>query len=125
MEFIMKRDMELVRKILLALEAAPDSSAAWNLSVEGYPNVEVAHHCWLIKEEGLAKGSDVTHKQSPNPEARLTCLTPAGHDFLEDARDDNRWSQAMATVKSAGGSLTIKVVGTILSRLALKAVGLT
>jgi hypothetical protein len=55
----MKRDMELIRNILLAVEASPTAwapSAVQELQMEGYTEEEVGYHALLIIEAGLARG---------------------------------------------------------------------
>jgi hypothetical protein len=120
----MKRDMELIRKILFAVEAAPDRSAAWDLTVRGHTEDQVRHHCWLAMKAGLAKGSDVSSISSPNPAACLTALTWEGHDFLEHARNDTHWNRAIDSIMSSGGALTIEILKAVLSKIAMQAAGL-
>ena len=68
----MKRDMDLCRKILIEVESWPTNA-------------------WLLAEEDLIQGLDLTgdgddvHRYAPR------CLTYKGHDFLEHARNDARW----------------------------------
>ena len=41
----MKRDMDLVRKILFEVEAKKPFEVIHNLSIEGYDKQEIAYHC--------------------------------------------------------------------------------
>lgn len=52
----MKRDMELCRKALLAIEDQYTDSSIVNLEVEGYDMATIAYHCGLLYDAGLIKG---------------------------------------------------------------------
>ena len=49
----MKRDMELVRLILLKIEEKYRSTAIYDLKVTGYDMETVAYHCKILNEAGL------------------------------------------------------------------------
>ena len=53
----MKRDLELIRKMVLAIEDAP-SGYAPELKFEGYTDEQVGYHAYLLLDAGLAKGED-------------------------------------------------------------------
>lgn len=55
----MKRDLNLVRKMLLAIEEAPTGWAP-ELSFEGYTQAQVGYHAYLLIDAGLARGSDAS-----------------------------------------------------------------
>ena len=101
----MKRDLSLIRKIVLAVEDAEGGSAPAALAIEGYDQAQIGYHAHLLIDAGIARGFDVTNLMSPGPEALITDLTWAGHEFAELARDDNRWQRVMAVVNSKGGGL--------------------
>ncbi|NQS89555.1 DUF2513 domain-containing protein, partial [Patescibacteria group bacterium] len=50
--YIMKRDMDLARKILLFLEANEDMRPKRNLPIEGYDSMLVQYHVNLLYEAG-------------------------------------------------------------------------
>ena len=52
--------MELVRKVIQALEESPDGYAPHILEIDGYSAQEVRHHAYLIIAYGLADGADMT-----------------------------------------------------------------
>lgn len=49
----MKRDMDLVRKILFALEARNSPKAVFVLPIEGYDELTVKYHLLLLAQAGL------------------------------------------------------------------------
>ena len=120
----MKRDMELVRKIALALEASPSGFAPRVLNIDGYSEEVVGYHALIMMEAGLLEGVDTTPWGSKSPYAAPTRLTWAGHEFVEEARDDTRWNRAMALVKDKGGSITIDLLTQLLASLMKNTFGL-
>ncbi len=119
----MKRDLELIRKIVLKMEDAPTGWAP-DLKIEGYSDAKIAYHCYLVADAGLAKGHDVTTAGSSGPEWMLSYLTWAGHEFAEAARDEGRWKQALGVVKEKGGAVTIAVLTELLTSLMKRAFGI-
>lgn len=118
----MKRDMELVRAILLALEARDHFSPSTAIEIEGYEEHEVGYHSLLILEAGLAEGDETTTRGS-GPTALLIRPTWEGHEFLDAAREPSVWGQAKDVVRKAGGaSLGIWVA--VLTDLVKRRVGL-
>ncbi|MBM3775142.1 MAG: DUF2513 domain-containing protein [Acidobacteria bacterium] len=112
----MKRDLNLIRKMVLAIEDAPTGFAP-SLSFDGYTEVQVGYHAYLLVDAGLAKGTDVTTMGSRAPQALITSLTWAGHEFTEAARDESQWKKTLATVKEKGGAITFEVLKQLLSIL--------
>ena len=99
----MKRNMDLVRSILLAIEENPTPS------VEGYlaiPEVEpgpVTYHLHLLKEAGYI---DAYAALDANTEYGFlmqdASLTWRGHEFLDDIRDAEIWKKTKAGAAKAG-----------------------
>lgn len=54
----MKRDMDLVRRILEVIEAHPYSMRGVELQPEGYSPEEVTYHVLLLHEAGLLRAID-------------------------------------------------------------------
>ncbi len=101
----MKRDMELVRKILLAVEAMEPTPQLRNPVIEGYDPYIVDHHVYLMSEAGLVKAIGTSTQQSgPLPRAAARHLTWEGHEALEVFRNDTVWQQTKTAVEKAGGA---------------------
>jgi hypothetical protein len=118
----MTRDFDLIRSILLQAEQAPSSQPLQTLSIEeSTPGSDVAEHIELMIEQRLIEGEVL----SRDPLAfGIYRLTWAGHDFLENARNDTIWKKVMAEAKSKGTSMTIVVLNGLLSKAAEKYAGL-
>ncbi|HVN76941.1 MAG TPA: DUF2513 domain-containing protein [Thermoanaerobaculaceae bacterium] len=119
----MKRDLDLIRKIVLAIEEAPTGFAP-TLSFDGYTQAQIGYHAWLLIDAGYATGADMTNMGSEGPEAMLRSLTWAGHEFADAARDDSRWNKALGMVKEKTGTVTIDLLKQLLGTLMKAALGL-
>lgn len=119
----MKRDLELIRKMVLAIEDGP-SGWAPDLKFDGYSDAQVGYHAYLLIDAGLARGQDASTMGSDAPEGFITSLTWAGHEFADAARDETRWKKAMGVVQEKGGTVTIGVLTQLLIVLMKGALGL-
>ena len=119
----MKRDMELVRKILLAVEESEHGSVH-GVQMEGYTAEQIGYHAHLMKEAGLIHAAVTTHLGSPSPEAMPTGLTSQGHDFLDAARSDTVWNRAMKKIRESGGSITFSALTALLKKLVEQQLGI-
>lgn len=119
----MKRDMDLIRKILLAIEESPTGYAPSPLVIPPYSEQEIGFNALLAIEHGLVTGEDVTGLGG-TPEGIPFRLTAAGFDFLDAARDDTRWNTAKATVAEKAGSVSLGVLTEILKRLTAGQLGI-
>lgn len=100
----MKRDLDLIRKLLLAMEAQEHGLIQEELTVEGYAQEQIGFHFYLIGEAGLAKVVEDTNLQSQSPSAFPLNLTWAGYEFLEAAKDETLWGKAKThLIKPTGG----------------------
>jgi len=122
----MKRDLELIRKMMLAIEDAPSGWAPWaqDLKFEGYTEAQVGYHAYLLIDAGLAKGEDASSMGGDSPIGIIRTLTWAGHEFADAARDETRWRKAMGVVQEKGGTVTIGVLTQLLAALMRGAFGL-
>lgn len=119
----MKRDMDLVRSILMTVEEHQHGFAPRDVAFEGFTEEQIGYHAYIMIEGGLVEGADVTTRGSDSPEAIITRLTWAGHEFLESAREPSRWKQAKELIKPVGGA-SIAVWTAVLTDLVKKNLGL-
>jgi hypothetical protein len=100
----MKRDFELVRKLLIELEGED------SVDLSPYTKEQVNYHKALIKEAGFAEGTihyPSTHQTDVPDLAMLKRLTWEGHEFLDKAKNDTVWNKAKAIIKDKGVSLSL------------------
>ena len=107
----MKRDMDLIRKILMKIEASDGGNI--ELNIPDYSQDQVYLHVELMKEYGLVEALVVRGDDGPQPEI-LACkvyrMTWEGHDFLNAAREDSIWNQAKEQCLKATGLLSIELL---------------
>jgi hypothetical protein len=102
----MKRDMDLIRLLLLQAEA--DKEAREKL--KAYDQKEVMYNAALLIDHGLAMGVVMRHGFNEVVRADIDCLTWEGHDFLDAARDNTLWRKAKAKVMKPGAAFTFEIV---------------
>jgi Hypothetical protein (DUF2513) len=102
----MKRDMNLIREILMWAESQEHGYTGGNPDIEGYSDEEVAYHVYLMSQAGLANAIDTGSIDSESPCALLLSLTWTGHEFLDAAKDDTIWTKAKETILKPGVSMT-------------------
>ena len=123
----MKRDMDLVRNLLLAIERdpqldgsvwkRPDGPEDWEIT--GCNEVEMAYHLRMLIEEGLVDGDETLSSPMPS----VSRLTWNGHEFLDDIRDPSVW----ASVKQRAGilaSVGLAIIGELAKAEIKKRLGL-
>lgn len=117
----MQRNMDLVRMILLRMERKASGSAPSDLGIMGYSPQEVGYHAHIMMQEGLIDGFDITSRESEHPEVLPMNLTWKGHEFLDLARDQERWNRAK-TIIAKVGSAPLSIWTKVLSDHLLKSV---
>lgn len=113
----MKRDMDLVRNILLAMEEHPRGFAP-GMHFDGYTDKQVGYHVYIMMQAGLLQGIDVTARDSGSPQAQPISLTWQGYEFLEAAREKTRWEKAKDVAAKVGG-LTFEMFKQLLGNILL------
>jgi hypothetical protein len=112
----MKRDLDLIRKILLAIEQK-DSLQPQEITIDDYDPDNVAYHILLLDEAGFVK-SYITEGAAGGIEAALVGrLTWAGHEFLEMARNDTIWEKAKKFLKEKSVSIPFVLLIELLKSL--------
>ncbi len=120
----MKRDMDLVRQILLKIEEHEHGRAPTELVIEGHTDEEVGYHVHLMGQAGLLKVADVTDMGSASPEAIPIGMMWAGHDFLDAAREPSLWEKAKQKLGAGFASVSFDVLKELLVALARGQLGL-
>lgn len=120
----MRRDLDLIREIVLAVEDLPGGSLNQELAIEGRTREEIGYHSYLIIDAGLAKGQDAGFLEDTSPIWHINHLTAAGHDFADASRSDTTWSKAKSQLREHGGSFTIEIVKEVLTRVVKGSLGL-
>ncbi|HDS1796128.1 DUF2513 domain-containing protein [Pseudomonas putida] len=100
----MRRDMDLLRSLLLRLEGESKVDSilryrAGELVIEGYTEDEVRYHYRLAVQAGLVDQGGA----GPLNGIQFRQLTWSGHDFVDAVRDNEIWSKTRQGASAAGG----------------------
>jgi hypothetical protein len=101
----MKRDMEIIRQILMDIEAHDKVDDVLKV---GDPHV--AYQVALMKEAGLVEAVIVENQMGLPAGAALMGLTWAGHDFLDASRDNTLWRNAVEHIIKPGASWSFSIL---------------
>ena len=116
----MKRDMDLVLKILRSVEAREDAGVAAPVAVEGYTAEQIGFHAKLLADAGRL---EVVAWGVGGVDRGYSCyyprgLTNEGYDFLEvankTAKDDKHWNKFKAVTAEHGLSVSVDVLKKLL-----------
>lgn len=105
----MKRDMELVRKLLITIEESNGHEALTLPS--DIDKVEVAYHLEIMDQAGFVKNN--TKWAGNKPYWIIASLTWDGHEFLDSVRNESIWNKTKEGIKMKGlelGSIPLEVI---------------
>ena len=96
----MKLDKDLVREILLAVEAHDEPEGLLALKIDDHSAEEVSYHVRLLDEAGLlaALNTGGIDRFRWQPQR----LTYKGHEFLDTVRDGEVWRRTKVGAEKAG-----------------------
>ena len=111
----MKRNMDLIRQLLLGIES--ETSTQHEFNIEGVDDLEKWYNVDLLVEANFIRGVAVRWAADGTGSyitfKGLVALTWHGHDFLNAVRDDTVWFEAKEKVHADGldmQSLTFDVI---------------
>ncbi len=105
----MRRDMELVRKIMLVLEASDRRLDSSTIRITGHAAECITEHLRLLDEAGLIEGIRAYSVEHSLKWIELR-LTWGGHDFLDAARNEVLWMETVAQVRHRTGAVPFDVL---------------
>jgi len=122
----MKRDFDLVRKLLVYFEEKPGPEHVKIPPIEGYDELTIKYHLVLLHDAGLLRCDPVTSSSSDRVIYVLPFdLTWDGHEFLAKIRDDGLWRKTKDTILSKGGQLTFNTITAVATTLMKKMIDMT
>lgn len=95
----MKRDMDLLRNILLSLEK--DSNPF--LDVYAEDNEDIYRHVEMLMDAGFIEGT-MLPKQDGVTEFEVERLTFAGCEYMDSIRNDKIWHKVKDRLNEVGGA---------------------
>jgi hypothetical protein len=118
----MKRDMDLMRDLLLEIEANDAVATPPPEDIE-----TVGHHLILLTEAGLIAGLTIEHSSDGRVMwyfKTVPRLTWEGHEFVDAARSNVVWNEARASISSKVDSVSLALLKQMLNELAAQQLGL-
>ncbi len=114
----MKRDMNLIRKLLFYFEETQDTEHEDLPKIEGYDAKLIKYHIFLMHDSNLLQCNPIKSKTTD----AVLYLTPLnltweGAEFLEQIRSDDTWNKINHTITSKGGVLTFNLINQVVEDL--------
>lgn len=111
----MKRDLDLIRKILLKIENFNVNEPLAVIKIEGYESDEIAYNISLLKNAEFIEGEILYEMGSVIPSAYVIFgMTWDGHDFLDACRNEGIWEKAKEKLRTIGNDVPIEVIKAVL-----------
>lgn len=114
----MKRDWDLIRHILTALENEPDADVKLMAKdFPEWPSEAVDYHLWLLIQSGLIIGN--CNHDTPRRGFRCygVCMTWAGQEFLAAVKSDTAWRRIKTLLKEKAADLSYEAIKTVATEL--------
>jgi hypothetical protein len=120
----MKRDLQLIRKILLDIEEQAPKQLIFGFTYEGKTTEEIMAHVELLEEAGYIEAIIATDAQGFPDRCVVKRLTWNGHEFLSNAKNDTVWKKVLQQAEEKGMSTSMTVINGLLEAAAKKYMGL-
>ena len=121
----MKRNMDLVREILLQIESTEPGKTI-ELDIPDTGEEEIGQHVELMIGHGLIEGKAIpsgTGTAHRILDYWINSMTWEGHDFLDAARNDTIWEKAKKKCLEATGGLAFDTLKACLVEFGREAIG--
>ena len=119
----MKRDLDLVRQLLLQIEALPAGPPAQYRTSEIEDPVLLAHF-ELVLASGLVNGKIARSQGARGDVISISGLTWEGHEWIEMVRSATVWNETKATLLDDAGALTYELTKVVADRILRARLGL-
>lgn len=116
----MQNDIELTRKILIAIREKDNLHPA-PIQLHDYEPVLVMRHVKRLYDDEMIEGNVSDGPGMEAPLVWVTDMTTAGHNFLGALEDERLWNRIKASLSpSQMATLSMKQIAVLASELALK-----
>lgn len=118
----MKRDMDLIRKILIKIEDSKEYPIRENIKIEGYEDDSINFHLILLGEAGLVEVDSKELSDGTTVIVEVSRLTWEGYEFIDSSRNNKVWNKAKSLVMKKTSGLTFTILKDVLISIAREAV---
>jgi len=117
----MKRDWEVIRQILLRLEALGDADSILCAGeIPGFDEQRVTYNMVILKEAGLIEADAAYGEDGFGVATRMTWN---GHELLDHMRDQGTWNSVKKLIREKGLDVSVEAIklgGNLLIQRVLK-----
>lgn len=123
----MKRDMELIRKILFAIEDKYVDTwlSSSEIPIDGYDMKTIGYHCAILHDAGLISDYKNQYGDDGLLHFGVGRLTWDGHELLDKIKSDTVWNKTKDTIKKKGIPFVldaVKEIATDITKAMIQAV---
>ena len=114
----MKRDMDLIRKILFSIEGQGNGRSIDELKIEGYTEKEIVFHSKILYDGGYLL--DFIERYADNDYLiyySVGCLSWSGCEFLDEIRSETVWNKTKETINNKGLPMVLDVIKNVASAI--------
>ena len=108
----MKRDMDLVRQLLIEIEQESEWPGGKCVVPE---DASRTYHLHLLIQAGLVEGEENQVRGGAPPRFPITGLTWQGHEFLASSANQDRWFRFKKSAETALSSIPFPVITKLLT----------
>jgi hypothetical protein len=119
----MKRDLDLIRELLLKIEALPVGPPA-QYRLDEVDDPVLLAHLELLVESGLVRGKISRTQGSRGDVITIAGLTWQGHEWIETVRNADVWRETKRELLDGPGVLTYELARAMASRILRARLGL-
>lgn len=119
----MKRDLDLIRDILLKIESFDkDRIYAHDLATNLEDLKKACFHIRLLMDNNYIEAIDASTKISDD--YIIKRITSAGFDYLDNIRDDKVWAKTKSKVESVALSASLDVIKVVAGKIITTSLGI-
>lgn len=115
----MKRDMDLIRNLLIRIEEVYEPGAGIinfsKLRMDGYDDKIIVEHLLLMQEAGLIRNINAKKYVTGSTILSIGNLTNEGYDTLEKFRNDTVWNKTKEIARDKGLPVLIDIFSQVAS----------
>ncbi len=115
--------MDIIRSILLTINDC-DEPTVQTIKLDEYPQKVVNYHVNLLGQAKFITGSHGLSSGAGHEWIDVG-LSWEGHEFIDNAQDEETWSKLKTLVAEKGGSVSLAVISNLLVALTKQSFGLT
>lgn len=120
----MKRDLELLRSILLAVESSDKNKISIKSLNLPYNEKTISYHIELLLDVGYLEATEFPVLRQTYSDFIIKRITSFGHDYLDNVRDDNVWNKTKSKLGDSIKSASLDVITAVSSEVIKASLGI-